>query len=200
MLTDIMFYLFASVCLASACGVVAMRNPVHAVLFLILAFFNAAGLMLLVGAEFLAFIVVIVYVGAVAVLFLFMVMMLDIGIAPRRRLTASLPVGLLVGGVLLAELLVAVRADVFAGLPAPLPAADSDPSSSNAHALGMVLYTDYFVFFQLAGAILLTAMVGAIVLTVSHRAAARRQETAAQLLRRKEDALRLVDVKPGQGI
>ena len=196
MLTDIMFYLFASVCLASACGVVAMRNPVHAVLFLILAFFNAAGLMLLVGAEFLAFIVVIVYVGAVAVLFLFMVMMLDIGIAPRRRLTASLPLGLLVGGVLLAELLVAVRADVFAGQPAPLPAA----APGNAHALGMVLYTDYFVFFQLAGAILLTAMVGAIVLTVSHRASARRQDAAAQLLRRKEDALRLVDVKPGQGI
>lgn len=196
MLADLLFYLFASVCIAAACGVVAMRNPVHAVLFLILAFFNAAGLMLLVGAEFLAFIVVIVYVGAVAVLFLFLVMMLDVGLPPRRRLAASLPVGLLVGGVLLAEMLLVARTDMFAALPAPQTAA----APGNTHALGLVLYTDYFIFFQLAGAILLTAMVGAIVLTVSHRAAARRQDADAQRLRRKEDTLRLVDVKPGQGL
>ncbi len=196
MLADWLFYLFAAVCTASACGVVGMRNPVHAVLFLILAFFNAAGLMLLLGAEFLAFILIIVYVGAVAVLFLFMVMLLDIGVRAPAPLATSLPIGLLVGGVLLAELILVARADRFASLPPPSPAAPP----GNAHALGMVLYTDYFVFFQLAGAILLTAMVGAIVLTIRHRASARRQDVALQVMRRKEDGLRLIDVKPGQGV
>jgi len=165
----IFFYLFAGVCIASAVMVIAARNPVHSVLFLILAFVNAAGLFVLIGAEFLAMILIVVYVGAVAVLFLFVVMMLDVDFAELRQgFLAYLPIGALVGVVLLAELITLVFAwaigpSELQAITAPIPPASH---VSNTEALGLVLYTRYVYFFQAAGVILLVAMVGAIVLTL----------------------------------
>jgi NADH-quinone oxidoreductase subunit J len=192
------FYLFSFVVVASALMVITARNPVHSVLFLILAFFNAAGLFVLLGAEFLAMILVIVYVGAVAVLFLFVVMTLDIDFSELRAGTARyLPVGLLIGLVLLTELiLVAVS---FREAPGAIQAVPAE-QVTNAEAIGRVLYTKYVYFFELAGGVLLVAMIGTIVLTLRHRRTAKRQDVATQVSRRREDAIAVVQVETGKGI
>jgi NADH-quinone oxidoreductase subunit J len=202
-LSTIMFYLFAVVTVAAGVMVVAARNPVHSVLFLIIAFFNSAGLFVLLGAEFLAMILVIVYVGAVAVLFLFVVMMLDIDFAELRAgFMRYLPVGALIGFILLAELLLVfgswVIAPGVAGLAAaPLPA--NAAALTNTRALGDLLYTRYIFAFQVAGLILLVAMIGAIVLTLRQRADVRRQSISAQLARTRGEAVALVNVPLGGG-
>ena len=199
----IFFYLFAGVCIASAVMVIVSRNPVHSVLFLILAFVNAAGLFVLMGAEFLAMILIVVYVGAVAVLFLFVVMMLDVDFAELRQGVLNyLPVGALIGAILLAELLTVVFAwvigpDVAKAITAPIPLAGD---ISNTQALGLVLYTRYVYYFQAAGIILLVAMVGAIVLTLQHKPNVRRQNIADQVARRRSTAIDVVKVKSGQGL
>src|ERR1700691_1396459 len=199
----IFFYLFAGITVASAVMVVTSRNPVHSVLFLILAFVNAAGLFVLMGAEFLAMILIVVYVGAVAVLFLFVVMMLDVDFAELGRGVLNyLPVGALIGAILLAELLVVVGAwvigpDVAKSITAPIPA----PSDiNNTQALGLVLYTRYVYYFEAAGLILLVAMVGAIALTLYHKPQVRRQVIAEQVARRRSSAIDIVKVKSGQGL
>jgi NADH-quinone oxidoreductase subunit J len=199
----IFFYLFAGITVASAFMVIASKNPVHSVLFLILAFVNAAGLFVLLGAEFLAMILIVVYVGAVAVLFLFVVMMLDVDFAELRQgFLNYLPVGALVGAVLLAELLVVLGAwvigpDAAKAITAPIPPADD---INNTQALGLVLYTRYVYFFQAAGVILLVAMIGAIVLTLQHKPNVRRQNIAVQVARRRSTAIEVVKVKSGQGL
>jgi NADH-quinone oxidoreductase subunit J len=190
------FYLFSIVMIASAVMVILSRNPVHSVLFLILCFFNAAGLFLLIGAEFVAMILVIVYVGAVAVLFLFVVMMLDIDFAELRgQVMNHLPVGLLVGVILIAELLVAFGAWSGNAL-APVPTAEG---VSNTEALGRIIYTDFVYLFQAAGIVLLIAMIGAIVLTLRSRAGVRRQSVARQVSRPREEvvAVRKVPTRGG---
>jgi NADH-quinone oxidoreductase subunit J len=195
------FYLFAGICVASAFMVIAAKNPVHSVLFLILAFVNAAGLFVLLGAEFLAMILIVVYVGAVAVLFLFVVMMLDVNFAELREgFLQYLPVGAVVGIIFLAELLLVVGAwTIGPGLPqtvaAPIPA-----GVTNTEALGLVIYTRYIYYFQAAGLVLLVAMIGAIVLTLRHKPYIKRQSVSAQVARRKETAIEIRQVKPGQGI
>jgi NADH-quinone oxidoreductase subunit J len=192
--------MFSAVMLASAFMVIAARNPVHSVLFLILAFFNAAGLFVLLGAEFLAMILVVVYVGAVAVLFLFVVMMLDIDFAELKRGAQKyVLVGAGVGVVLLLELMGSAglwRFSVAAhgALAYPTPA-----GVSNTVALGRILYTDYIYYFQIAGLVLLVAMIGAIVLTLRHRPGVRRQNIGRQNARVMSEAMTVVDVKPGQG-
>ncbi|HXW49060.1 MAG TPA: NADH-quinone oxidoreductase subunit J [Xanthobacteraceae bacterium] len=199
----IFFYLFAGITVASAVMVIASRNPVHSVLFLILAFVNAAGLFVLLGAEFLAMILIVVYVGAVAVLFLFVVMMLDVDFAELRRGVLSyLPVGSLIGAVLLAELLIVVGAWVIGPEAAKAIASPIPPSAEipNTQALGLVLYTRYVYFFQAAGIILLVAMIGAIVLTLQHKPNVRRQIIADQVARHKASAIEVVKVKSGQGL
>jgi NADH-quinone oxidoreductase subunit J len=199
----IFFYLFAGICVASAIMVIAARNPVHSVLFLILAFVNAAGLFVLVGAEFLAMILIVVYVGAVAVLFLFVVMMLDVDFTELRQgLLNYLPAGFIVGGILLAELVFVVVARVIQpGVPktitAPIPPISA---VSNTQALGLVLYTRYVYYFEVAGIILLVAMIGAIVLTLYRKPDVRRQLIAEQVARRRTSAIEIVKVKPGQGL
>jgi NADH-quinone oxidoreductase subunit J len=199
----IFFYLFSGITVASAVMVIASRNPVHSVLFLILAFVNAAGLFVLMGAEFLAMILIVVYVGAVAVLFLFVVMMLDVDFSELRSgVLTYLPVGGLVGAVLLAELLIIVGAwaigpDVGKAITAPIPPLTAIP---NTQALGLVLYTRYVYFFQAAGIILLVAMIGAIVLTLQHKPNVRRQIIADQVARTKANAIEIVKVKVGQGL
>jgi NADH-quinone oxidoreductase subunit J len=199
------FYLFASICVASAVIVIASRNPVHSVLFLILAFVNAAGLFVLMGAEFLAMILVIVYVGAVAVLFLFVVMMLDVDFtALRQGFLDYLPVGGLVGIVFFGELvamLVAGSGTLTTGAgkaiaePIP-PLADV----TNTEALGLVLYTRYVYYFEVAGLVLLVAMIGAIVLTLRHKPNVKRQNIADQVARTKATAIKIRRVRPGQGV
>jgi NADH-quinone oxidoreductase subunit J len=202
-LAALFFYLFAGVCVAAAFMVIAARNPVHSVLFLILAFVNAAGLFVIMGAEFLAMILIVVYVGAVAVLFLFVVMMLDVDFAELRQgFLNYLPVGALVGVVFLVELLLVVAAWAIApGAPqqitAPIPPADV---YTNTEALGLVLYTRYIYFFQVAGLVLLVAMIGAIVLTLRHKPGVKRQNIAAQVARSPATAIELKQVRPGQGI
>ena len=202
-ITAIFFYLFAAACIASAIMVVTARNPVHSVLFLIIAFVNASGLFILLGAEFLAMILIVVYVGAVAVLFLFVVMMLDVDFAELRQgFLNYLPVGFLVGAILLAELLFIVGAWVIApGVPkaiaAPIPASSD---ISNTQALGLVLYTRYVYFFEAAGVILLVAMIGAIVMTLHHRPDVKRQNVGAQVARRRANAIDVVKVKSGEGL
>ena len=202
-LNAIFFYLFAGITVASAVMVVTARNPVHSVLFLILAFVNAAGLFVLLGAEFLAMILIVVYVGAVAVLFLFVVMMLDVDFAELRQgFLSYMPVGGLVGAVMLAELLVVLGAwvigpDVAKAITAPIPPAGD---ISNTQALGLVLYTRYVYYFQAAGIILLVAMIGAIVLTLQHKPNVRRQNIADQVARRRDTAIDVVKVKSGQGL
>jgi NADH-quinone oxidoreductase subunit J len=199
----IFFYLFAAVCVASAFMVIAARNPVHSVLFLILAFVNAAGLFVLMGAEFLAMILVVVYVGAVAVLFLFVVMMLDVDFAQLRQgFLQYLPFGMVIGGIFLAELLFIVGAwtigpNVPTAIVSPIPPLDQ---ISNTEAIGLVLYTRYVYFFELAGLVLLVAMVGAIVLTLHHRVRVRRQNIAAQVARTPKTAIEIRTVRPGQGV
>jgi NADH-quinone oxidoreductase subunit J len=197
----IFFYLFSGISVASAIMVIASRNPVHSVLFLILAFVNAAGLFVLMGAEFLAMILIVVYVGAVAVLFLFVVMMLDVDFSELRSgVLTYLPIGGLVGAVLLAELLIIVGAWAIGpdvGITAPIPPSSAIP---NTQALGLVLYTRYVYFFQAAGIILLVAMIGAIVLTLQHKPNVRRQIIADQVARTKASAIEIVKVKAGQGL
>jgi NADH-quinone oxidoreductase subunit J len=200
---SLFFYLFAAVCVASAAMVIVSKNPVHSVLFLILAFVNAAGLFVLMGAEFLAMILVIVYVGAVAVLFLFVVMMLDVEFAELRRGVLNyLPVGGLIGLVFLFELGLAVYAWVIAPgagkvLATPIPPLDS---TTNTAALGLVLYTRYVYFFEIAGLVLLVAMIGAIVLTLRHKPRVRRQVIAEQVARTRATAIEIRQVRPGQGL
>ena len=197
----IFFYLFAGITVASAVMVIASRNPVHSVLFLILAFVNAAGLFMLMGAEFLAMILIVVYVGAVAVLFLFVVMMLDVDFAELRQGVLNyLPIGAAVGIVLLIELVFVVisavlRPGVTKAVTMPIAA-----DVSNTQALGLVLYTRYVYFFEAAGVILLVAMIGAIVMTLQHRPQVKRQVIAEQLARRRASAIEIVKVKPGQGL
>jgi NADH-quinone oxidoreductase subunit J len=197
MLQAISFYLFAGILLLSGLMVISARNPVHSVLFLILAFFNAAGLFVLLGAEFLAMILVVVYVGAVAVLFLFVVMMLDINFAGLRRgVQRYLALGLAVGIVLLGELLAVAAGWVVP--PAAHPVVAGGPS--NTQALGAVLYTTYLYPFQLAGLILLVAMIGAIVLTLRRRPGVRRQSIGRQIGRARSQAVEIVKVTTGSGV
>ena len=200
-LPALFFYLFAGLCIASAFMVIAAKNPVHSVLYLILTFVNAAGLFVLMGAEFLAMILIVVYVGAVAVLFLFVVMMLDVDFAELRQgVLQYLPVGALIGVVLLAELLLVVGAWVIGpGVPRAITAA-IPTDITNTEALGRVLYTKYIYFFQAAGLVLLVAMIGAIVLTLRHKAGVKRQNIADQVARTKETAMEIRQVRPGQGL
>jgi len=197
------FYLFAAVTVACGVMVITSRNPVHAVLFLILAFFNAAGLFVLQGAEFLAMILVIVYVGAVAVLFLFVVMMLDVNFAELRSGFAKyLPIGAIIGLILLVELVliggswvISTETDVVTAAPTPDAAV-----AHNTEALGQLIYTKYVYLFQGAGMVLLVAMVGAIVLTLRQREGVKRQKIADQVYRSSKDEVKVVKVQTGSGI
>jgi NADH-quinone oxidoreductase subunit J len=194
------FYVLATVTVASGVMVISARNPVHSVLFLILAFFNSAGLFILIGAEFLAMILVVVYVGAVAVLFMFVVMMLDINfVRLREGFMQYLPVGVLVGVILLAEL-VLVGGTWVASDAALTPAPAGQPPVTNTEALGNLLYTEYFYLFQAAGLILLVAIIGAITLTLRQRPGVRRQDIGRQVGRLRSETLELRKVRPGSGI
>ena len=204
MLAAAFFYVFAAMTVASGAMVIVARNPVHAVLFLILAFFNAAGLFVLLGAEFLAMILVVVYVGAVAVLFLFVVMMLDVDFAALRAgFIKNAPLGAMIGLILLAELILVLGVHIIdpgalATPAAPIPTAGS--GITNTEAIGRVLYTNYVYFFQAAGMVLLVAMIGAIVLTLRHKPNIKRQNISQQVGRTREDAIEVVKVRPGQGL
>lgn len=193
----VFFYLFATIMLASAFMVIAARNPVHSVLFLILAFVSASGLFILLGAEFLAMILVVVYVGAVAVLFLFVVMMLDVDFAELKQgFLQYLPLGALIGIVVAIELIMVVGGWVAPAGTAPVAAS----SITNTQALGQVLYTKHVYLFQAAGMVLLTAMIGAIVLTLHHRPGVKRQNIAEQNARDSKQVVELKNVPPGSGI
>jgi NADH-quinone oxidoreductase subunit J len=196
------FYLFAVISVIAGAMVISARNPVHSVLFLILAFFSSAGLFVLMGAEFLAMILVVVYVGAVAVLFLFVVMMLDINFVELREgFLRYSPIGALVGVVLLIELSIGFMAwQAAPAMSGNVPAIPTDPSVTNTHALGLILYTRYFYLFQAAGLILLVAMIGAIVLTLRQREGVRRQSISAQVGRHREDTLEVRKVQSGSGV
>lgn len=202
-LASLVFYLFAAVVVGAAIMVISARNSVHSVFFLILSFFTAAGLMVLLGAEYLAMTLVIVYVGAVAVLFLFVVMMLNVNFANLRAgFLKYLPVGLFVAAILFIEMAVLFGMSFspqqeLAASSMPIPAAED---VTNAKAIGRVLYTDYIHLFQLAGIVLLVAMIGAIVLTHRTREGVKKQKIAAQVSRRRSDSIAMVDVKPGQGV
>jgi NADH-quinone oxidoreductase subunit J len=200
-LPALFFYLFAGVCVASAVMVIVSRNPVHSVLFLILAFVNASGLFLLMGAEFLAMILVVVYVGAVAVLFLFVIMMLDVDFAQLREgFIEYLPVGLVIGGIFMFELLLVVGSWLIQPGTTKAITAAIPTNVSNTEALGLVLYTQYIHYFQLAGIVLLVAMIGAIVLTLRHKAAVKRQDINVQNARTPELAMSVRKVASGQGL
>jgi NADH-quinone oxidoreductase subunit J len=195
------FYMFALTAVAAGVMVITARNPVHSVLFLILAFFNSAGLFVLLGAEFLAMILVVVYVGAVAVLFMFVVMMLDINFVQMRQgFMRYLPVGGLVGAILVAELLVIVGGWTMAPQAAKSGAAPMTEGVSNTHALGEIIYTNYLFLFQAAGVILLISMIGAIVLTHRRREGVRKQKIGDQIARRAEETVVLHKIEPGRGI
>jgi NADH-quinone oxidoreductase subunit J len=203
MIPALFFYLFAGICVASAFLVIASKNPVHSVLFLILAFANAAGLFILLGAEFLAMILVIVYVGAVMVLFLFVVMMLDVNFAELRQgFLHYLPIGGVIGIVMLVELALVALTWVTAPDAQQALAAPTPPIARmlNTEALGHLLYTRYVYFFQAAGMVLLVAMIGAIVLTLHHKPKVRRQSIAEQNARTKATAIEIVQVRSGQGL
>jgi NADH-quinone oxidoreductase subunit J len=198
------FYVFAAIAVISAVMVIASRNPVHSVLFLILTFFNAAGLFVLMGAEFLAMILVIVYVGAVAVMFMFVVMMLDINFVELRQgFLRYLPIGALIGLILLVEMLIVLAgwqlapdaqvAETIAVAPLPTEV-------TNTHALGQLLYTHYIFLFQVAGMILLIAMIGAIVLTHRRRPGVRRQDIGRQIARRPADTIEIRKIPTGKGL
>jgi len=203
MISALFFYIYAAACVASAFMVIAAKNPVHSVLFLILAFVSASGLFVLLGAEFIAMILIVVYVGAVAVLFLFVVMMLDVDFAELREgFLQYLPIGAVVGCIFLAELLLVVGTWALAPtipqtITAPIPAASE---VSNTMALGLVLYTRYVYYFQLAGLVLLVAMIGAIVLTLQHRPGIKRQNVSKQNARTKATAIEIKQVRSGQGL
>lgn len=195
------FYLFSAVLIGSAFMVISTRNPVHSVLFLILAFFNAAGLFLLLGAEFLAMILVVVYVGAVAVLFLFVVMMLDVDFTVLKQgFLRYLPVGGTLGFIVLLEIALVVGSWTVGEVQLQNVATPVPPGMTNTMALGRVLYTQYVYLFQAAGLILLTAMIGAIVLTLRHKAGVKRQNIAEQNARTPAEAVELRKVPSRQGI
>jgi NADH-quinone oxidoreductase subunit J len=201
-LQAIAFYLLAAVTVISGFLVITARNPVHSVLFLIMAFFTAAGLFVMLGAEFLAMLLIVVYVGAVAVLFLFVVMMLDVDFTQLREGFAQyLPIGMVVGGVLAVEM-VMVAVTVAANGAAGKNAAPAAPVADlpNAEAIGRVLYTDYIYFFQAAGLVLLVAMIGAIVLTLRHRPGVRRQNIGDQVARTPASGMKIVQIKSGEGL
>ena len=199
MIALLSFYLFATVMIASAVCVIFARNPVHSVLWLIVAFFNAAGLMVLAGAEFIAMLLVIVYVGAVAVLFLFVVMMLDIDFAQLRSgFSKNLPFGIIIAAVLFAEMFLAVRA--WQAGPALSGAAPRETTQPNIEALGQVLYSRFLFPFEIAGLILLVAMVGAIVLTHRSRGDVRGQKISKQVDRRPDEAIKLENPEVGAGM
>ncbi len=203
-LQAIAFYLMAAATLASAFAVVSAKNPVHSVLFLIAAFFSSAGLFVLLGAEFLAMLLVVVYVGAVAVLFLFVVMMLDVDFAQLRQGFARyMPLGLLIAGGLAMEM-VLVSTTVAINGAAKLndtPMANGHAGgATNAEAIGRLLYTQYVYFFQAAGMVLLVAMIGAIVLTLRHKPGVKRQVMMNQVLRTTKSGMRTVSIKPGEGV
>jgi NADH-quinone oxidoreductase subunit J len=204
-LQAIAFYLLAAVTVLAGLGVVSARNPVHSVLWLILSFFSAAGLFVLMGAEFLAMLLVVVYVGAVAVLFLFVVMMLDVDFAALRQGFARyMPLGLLIAAALAVEMVVVSTTVATRGAAGandtPMAAGSGEVSVTNAEAIGRVLYTDYIYFFQAAGLVLLVAMIGAIVLTLRHKPGVRRQLVADQVLRTPKTGMRVVSLKPGEGV
>jgi len=197
-LTVISFYLLAFVAVAAAFMVVAARNPVHSVMYLILTFFSAAGLFILMGAEFLALLLVMVYVGAVAVLFLFVVMMLDVDFVELKQgFLNNVGFGLLVAGILLLEMLMVGATYVWGDGKSVVV---RDDGVSNLEAFGRVLYTDYAGIFEAAGFVLLVAMIGAIVLTLRERDGVRKQDAMAQMERTKETGMEMVDIEPGQGI
>jgi NADH-quinone oxidoreductase subunit J len=203
MITAICFYIFATILIGSGIMVVFSKNPVHSVLFLILAFFNAAGLFVLLGAEFVAMILVIVYVGAVAVMFLFVVMMLDINFTELRKgVQDYLPIGLLIGIILMVEMVVIVGGwSMTDGIAVTIKSATPKVLEvTNTDAIGRILYTDNIFLFQLAGLILLVAMIGAIVLTHRKRSGVKKQDIGKQVRRRRHEAYEAVNVKPGQGI
>jgi NADH-quinone oxidoreductase subunit J len=196
MIQALAFYLFAGIITMSALMVISARNPVHSVLWLVLAFFNSAGLFVLLGAEFIAFLMVIVYVGAVAVLFLFVVMMLEIDFASLRKGAMQyVPLGVVIGGILLAELVFLFSTWTIV----PVEATQVSQEITNTEALGMVLYTDYFLPFQIAGLILFVAMIGAIVLTHRKRPGVRTQDISAQHTRKPEEAMEVRKVATGAG-
>lgn len=195
------FYVFSIVAVASALMVIASRNPVHSVLFLILTFVNAAGLFMLAGAEFLALILIVVYVGAVAVLFLFVVMMLDVDFASMGKgMLQYAPIGIVIGVILLLELLLVAGSFVIAPEVAGTAAVPIDATVENTRAIGEVLYTRYVYLFQGAGAVLLVAMIGAIVLTLRHKPGVKRQDVFRQTGRKRSEAVEVVEVKSGQGL
>ena len=201
MVAALFFYLFACVAVASAVMVISSRNPVHSVLFLILCFFNAAGLFILLGAEFLAMILVVVYVGAVAVLFLFVVMMLDVDFVQLRQgMLNYLPVGGTIGLIVLVELVLVLGTWTISSDALTAAAAPSSGGVTNTEALGQILYTKYVYFFEAAGLVLLVAMIGAIVLTLRHKQGVKRQDISVQVSRNPATAMEVVKVKPGQGI
>ena len=202
-MTAVFFYIFSAIMIASAFMVIGSRNPVHSVLFLILAFVNAAGLFLLMGAEFLAMILIVVYVGAVAVLFLFVVMMLDVDFAELRQGALQyLPVGAMIGLIFLVELVLVVSGWVVSpdAIRVPIAASPTTEVITNTEAIGRVLYTQYSYFFQASGLILLVAMIGAIVLTLRDRVGVKRQNIAAQVARTPEEAVQLHKVPSRQGL
>ncbi len=200
-LPALFFYLFAGVCVASAVMVIVSRNPVHSVLYLILAFVNASGLFVLMGAEFLAMMLVVVYVGAVAVLFLFVIMMLDVDFAQLREgFIEYLPVGLVIGGIFMFELLLIAFPWLINPATTKAITAAIPTNVSNTEALGLVLYTKYIHYFQLAGMVLLVAMIGAIVLTLRHKASVKRQDINVQNARTPELAMSVRKVASGQGL
>jgi NADH-quinone oxidoreductase subunit J len=198
MLPALAFYVLSTVAVAAAFMVIAARNPVHSVMFLITTFFSAAGLFILMGAEFLALLLVMVYVGAVAVLFLFVVMMLDVDFAEMKKgFLQNLPVGAIVAAILLSEMILVGAASLTGENNTVKPAVEG---KSNIQALGDVLYTEYAFFFEAVGLILLVAMIGAIVLTLRTREGVKRQNVSDQVARTREDGVELVDVEPNQGI
>lgn len=197
------FYILSAIAIVSALMVVSARNPVHSVLFLILTFFTASGLFVLIGAEYLAMLLIVVYVGAVAVLFLFVVMMLDIDFVELKQgFMRYMPIGGLVAAILFAMFLLVTSAKIEAkvkveNLASPIPSLDE---ASNAEAIGKVLYTDYILFFQLAGLVLFVAMIGAIVLTLHHRQNVKRQSVSAQVARNRETGVEIAKPKTGEGV
>ncbi len=200
-LPGIAFYILSFVAVTAAFLVIASRNPVRSVMWLILTFFTTAGLFVLIGAEYLAMLLVVVYVGAVAVLFLFVVMMLDVDfVALKQGFLQYLPVGALISLALLAEMiLVGVSWQSVQAERAGPETSIAAEAQKNAEQIGAVMYTDYVFFFQLAGIILLVAMIGAIVLTLRDRPGVKRQDIGKQVARKRKDAVKLVDVEPGQG-
>ena len=195
------FYLFSLSVIASGLMTVISRNPVHSVLWLILAFLSSAGLFVLLGAEFLAMLLIIVYVGAVAVLFLFVVMMLDVDFSTlKAEMAGYLPIALLIGVVLVMQLAMAFGVWSYADTAVGAREVLVNPEYHNTQALGLILYDRYFILFQLSGLILLVAMIGAIVLTLRHRKNVKRQNILSQIYRDPDKSLEIVDVKPGQGL